>query len=436
MFSNSVSELLNIYRDDENSKMNIKSQNNYLSSKPEDQLEKIRFNSVDLVSEEELLKKLKKSFKEKKPLKIKAGFDPSRPDLHLGHVIVLNKLKLFQDLGHEVVFLIGDFTAQIGDPSGLDKTRPLLSAKEVKQNAETYSRQVFKILDSHKTKVRFNSEWMNKMSAVDLIHLAGQHTVARMLERDDFSKRFKKNQPICIHEFLYPLVQGYDSVVLESDVELGATDQLFNLLVGRELQKRKGQEPQCVLTFPLLVGLDGVRKMSKSYNNYIAIEDSPKEMFGKTMKLSDDLMFRYYELLTDKTNQELKQLKEDLKTGKAHPMKVKMDLACFFVECFYDTATAEKERENFKNIFSRQEMPSDIQKYTVSPAEDFWICHLICESGLSPSTSEARRLIQGRAVEIDGEKVQDSNLKMNLKAGDEFILKAGKRRFVKIMVGI
>ena len=348
---------------------------------PEEQLEKICFNSVDLVSEKEMLKKLKKSFKEKKPLRVKAGFDPSRPDLHLGHVILLNKLKLFQDLGHHVIFLIGDFTAQIGDPSGLDKTRPLLSETEVKVNAKTYSRQVFKVLDKDKTELCFNSTWMDKMSAGDLIHLSGQYTVARMLERDDFSKRFKKNQPICIHEFLYPLVQGHDSVVLKSDIELGATDQLFNLLIGRELQKRKGQEPQCVLTYPLLEGLDGIRKMSKSYDNYIAIEDSPKEIFGKTMKLSDKLMIRYYELLTDKKQQEIIQLKADLKSGKAHPMEVKMDLAYFFVECFHSSSSAEKAKENFEDVFSRQKIPSDIQECSVSPAEAFWICYLICKVG-------------------------------------------------------
>ena len=414
--------------------MKIKSRKVHFPCEPEEQFEKIKAHSVDLISEQELLKKLKNSFQKNKALKIKAGFDPSRPDLHFGHVIVLNKLKLFQELGHQVVFLVGDFTAQIGDPSGLDKTRPILSAKEVRQNAKTYSRQVFKVLDDSKTEVRFNSEWMNKMSAVDLIHLAGQHTVARMLERDDFFKRFQNKQPICIHEFLYPLVQGYDSVVLESDVELGATDQLFNLLVGRELQKKKEQDPQCVLTFPLLEGLDGVRKMSKSYDNYIAIEDTPKEMFGKTMKLSDQLMLRYYELLTDKTDQDIRQMKENLKSGKAHPMKIKMDLAYFFVERFYDAETAKKEKENFKNVFSKQETPKDIDEYAVSPAEGFWICHLICQSGLSPSTSEARRLIEGRAVEIDGEKVTDSKLKLNLKKGSEFIIKAGKRRFIKVKV--
>lgn len=414
--------------------MKIKSGSGYSFCKPEEQIEKICYNSVDLVSKKELLEKIEDSFRKKKPLKIKAGFDPSRPDLHLGHVILLNKLKIFQDLGHQVIFLIGDFTAQIGDPSGLDKTRPLLSEEEVKKNAKTYSRQVFKILDKDKTELCFNSNWMNKMSAVELIHLAGQHTVARMLERDDFSKRLKKEQPICIHEFLYPLIQGYDSVVLESDVEIGATDQLFNLLMGRELQKRKGQEPQCILTFPLLEGLDGVRKMSKSYDNYIAVEDSPQEIFGKTMKLNDELMVRYYELLTNKTKLEMAQLKKDLQSGAVHPMEAKLDLAYFFVRCFYGSSEAKKAKENFKEVFSRQKIPSDIQTISHSPAQRIWICHLISKMGLVPSTSEARRLVQGGAVELNGDKITDSQLRIDLNSGDQFILKAGKRRFIKITV--
>ena len=408
-----------------------KIKDNYLNCEPERQLEKICLNSVDCISKEELLKKLQKSFKEKKPLRVKAGFDPSRPDLHLGHVVLLNKLKVFQDLGHHVIFLIGDFTAQIGDPSGLDKTRPLLGKEEVKTNSKTYSRQVFKILDKKKTEVCFNSSWMDKMSGKNLIELAGQYTVARMLERDDFSKRFKSNQSICLHEFLYPLVQGYDSVVLKSDVELGATDQLFNLLVGRELQKKQGQEPQCVLTFPLLEGLDGVRKMSKSYDNYIAIEDSPKDIFGRIMKLSDELMIRYYELLTDEN---VVELKKKLQSGAKHPMEAKIELACFFVECFHDSSAAEKAKREFQNIFSRKEMPSDIKQFISPPVENLWICHLIHRAGLSPSTSEARRLVDSRAVDIDGKKVEDSNLKMTLKKGEEFILKVGKRRFVKVKV--
>ena len=409
----------------------MKAQDIYLNCKPEKQLEKICLNSVDCISEEELLKKLQKSFKEKKPLRVKAGFDPSRPDLHLGHVVLLNKLKVFQSLGHHIIFLIGDFTAQIGDPSGSDKTRPLLNEQEVKENSKTYSRQVFKILNKDKTEVCFNSSWMDKMSGRDLIKLAGQYTVARMLERDDFSKRFKNNQSICLHEFLYPLVQGYDSVVLKADVELGATDQLFNLLVGREFQKKQEQEPQCVITFPLLEGLDGVRKMSKSYDNYIAIEDSPKDIFGRIMKLSDELMVRYYELLTDENINELRQ---NLKSGKKHPMEAKIELAYFFVECFYNSSAAEKAKQEFQNIFSHKEMPSDIKEFISPPVEDLWICHLIHRTGLSPSTSEARRLVDSRAVDIDGKKIEDSHLKMTLKKGEEFILKVGKRRFVKVKV--
>lgn len=412
----------------------MKKRESVFRQKPEEQLEKICQNSVDLISKTALFKKLEKSFKEKKPLNIKAGFDPSRPDLHIGHTVLLNKLKLFQSFGHQVIFLIGDFTAQIGDPSGLDKTRPVLKESEVEKNAKTYSRQVFKILNEKKTKVCFNSSWMKKMSAQEIIHWAGKYTVARMLEREDFSKRFREQQTICIHEFLYPLLQGYDSFVLKADVELGGTDQLFNLLVGRELQKKGRQEPQCVLTVPLLEGLDGMKKMSKSYDNYIAIEDTPADIFGKTMKLSDDLMIRYYELLTDKTNQEMEQVKKDLKLGQVHPMKVKMDLAYFFVERFHNSNEAEKAKENFKNVFSFGKVPDNMQEHTVTPAENFWICYLMCKVGFSPSTSEARRLIQGGAVEINGEKIKDSNLKINLKMGDEFILKAGKRRFVQIKV--
>ena len=401
---------------------------------PEKQWEEIRRHAVDIVSKEELLKKLEKSFREKKALTIKAGFDPSRPDLHFGHLILLNKLKVFQNLGHEVVFLVGDFTARIGDPSGTDTTRPLLSFAEVKKNAQTYCQQAFKILDSQKTKVCFNSSWMSKMKAIDLVRLAGKVTVARMLERDDFSHRFKSHQPLGIHEFLYPLIQGWDSVVLKADVELGGTDQLFNLLTGRELQKREGHEPQCVLTLPILEGLDGVKKMSKTYDNYIAVEDSPKEMFGKTLKLNDELMLKYYELLTGKTETEIKQLKEDLQSGKLHPMEAKKNLACFFVQKFYSSSIAQKEKENFENVFSKGGRPSDMPERIVSPAKEVWICHLLREVGLAPSSSEATRLIKGGAVEWNEEKIKDSNLKLNLKEGESYVLKAGKRRFIKIKV--
>ena len=402
---------------------------------PKAQLEKICYGLVHIVSEKELLNKLSLSWKAKKPLRIKAGFDPSRPDLHLGHVVLLNKLRLFQDLGHQVIFLIGDWTACLGDPSGTDKTRPVLSEEEVKKNSETYAQQVFKILDKEKTEVKFNSSWMNKMSSKGLIELAGQSTVARMLERDDFSKRFKQNKPISIHEFLYPLVQAWDSVVLKADVELGGTDQLFNLLMGRELQKSQGQAQQSILTVPILEGLDGKTKMSKSHNNYIAIEDSPTDMFGKTMKLNDELMINYYKLLTNKTKLDIDQLQESLKTRKTHPMQAKMDLAYFFVQLFYGPSLAKKAQDNFKKVFSlRKGPPEDIREYVLSPPQEVGICRLLCQAGLASSHSSARRLIEGKAVEKEGEKVTDFRLKLKLKAGETFLLKAGKRHFVKVKV--
>ena len=406
-----------------------------MSLPPKEQLKKIRYGVVHLVSEESLLNKLTVSEKEKRPLRVKAGFDPSCPDLHLGHVVLLNKLRLFQDLGHQVIFLIGDWTACLGDPSGKDKTRPVLSEKEVQKNSETYAQQVFKVLDKDKTEVCFNSSWMNKMSAKKLIQLANQSTVARMLERDDFSKRFKQNHSISIHEFLYPLVQAWDSVVLKADVEIGGTDQLFNLLMGRELQKSQGLAQQSVLTLPLLEGLDGKAKMSKSYHNYIAIEDSPVDMFGKTMKLNDELMINYYRLLTQKTKSDIDQLQKDIKIKKAHPMQVKMDLAYFFVQCFHGTDLAKKAQENFKKVFSLREDPSeDLREYVISANPEVGVCRLLCSAGLASSNSAARRLIEGRAVEREGEKITDPMLKWNLKAGDRFLLKAGKRHFVKIKV--
>ncbi len=401
---------------------------------PEKQLSQIKCQAVDLVSEEELLKKLKKSFQTKKPLRIKAGFDPSRPDLHLGHAVLLNKLKLFQDLHHQVVFLIGDFTAQIGDPSGMDQTRPILNKEEVKQNSNTYLKQVFKILDKNKTEVRFNSSWMDKISPADMIHLISQYTLARMLEREDFSKRFANKKSICLHEFLYPLLQGYDSVVLKADIELGGTDQLFNLLVGRELQKKYKQESQCILTMPVLEGLDGVKKMSKSYDNFIALEDSPREMFGKTMKISDKLMLRYYELLTDKTEKQISELKQNLQTKKIHPKKIKMELASFFVEKFHSPSLAKKAEKEFQNIFSEGGIPSDMEEFVCSSSKPIWICRLIHEAGLCSSTSEARRLIKSSAVSLDGKKIKDIDSQIQLKEKENPILKVGKRRFIKIKV--
>lgn len=404
---------------------------------PKEQLEILKQGTVDFIAEADLLKKLEKSAKENKPLKIKFGADPTRSDLHLGHTVALNKLRQFQRLGHTIQFLIGDFTAMIGDPSGRNETRPQISEEQIKINAKTYVEQVFKVLDPAKTEVVYNSHWFNKLTPADFIRLTAQYTVARMLERDDFTKRFKANIPISVHELLYPLCQGYDSVHLKSDVELGGTDQKFNLLVGRELQKSYGQsEQQCVITIPILEGLDGVNKMSKSLDNYIAVVDTPKDMFGKTMRVSDELMIRYYELLTDITPKELAQLKDDLKTKKRHPREVKVALAKILIARFHSQAAAEAAEAEFNRVFVDKGLPDEVPEYKISAvAEPLWICKLMNQAGLAPSTSEARRLIQGRAVEIDGKKVEDEKMNVELKAGTSFVMKAGKKKFVKVVVG-
>lgn len=402
--------------------------------KPEEQLKQLKRGVEDFVSEAELLKKLKKSAEEGKPLRIKAGFDPSRPDIHVGHTVVINKMKQFQDMGHHVIFLIGDFTGLIGDPTGKNETRPALTPEEVKENAKTYAKQVFKILDPEKTEIAYNSTWMNEFSAADFVKLSSHYTVARMLEREDFSKRFQNHQSICVHEFLYPLVQGYDSVALKSDVELGGTDQYFNLLVGRDLQKDYGQAPQCIMTVPILEGLDGVQKMSKSLDNYIGVEENPRDMFGKTMRVSDELMLRYYELLTDITVEDLAKMKEGLQSGQLHPRQAKVDLAKFLVTRFHGEEAAQKAEEEFNRIFVNKGLPDEMPEFAISAQDDVWICHLMKEAGMVPSTSEARRLVKGQAVELKGEKVADPQLKLSLKSGDEFVLKAGKKRFVKVKV--
>ena len=394
---------------------------------PEDQLAELKKGTVDLISDKELLAKLKKSHKEKKPLRIKAGFDPSRPDLHLGHCVLINKLKQFQDLGHEVVFLIGDFTAMIGDPTGKNVTRPALTEAEIKENSKTYAEQVFKILDKKKTTVEYNSKWMNKFKPQDFIKLASQYTIARMLERDDFSKRYKEQTPISVHEFLYPLVQGYDSVALKSDVELGGTDQLFNILVGRELQKGEGQEQQCVLTVPILEGLDGVQKMSKSLDNYIGVDENPKDMFGKTMRLSDELMHKYYLLLTNKTLKELDEVK------KMHPRDAKVALAKYFVDQFHGAGAGDKAEEEFNRIFKSGGTPDNIAEFKLK-AGSVAILQLMVDTKLATSKSEARRLVQGNAVEWKGEKIKDPNAALELIAGEDAILKAGKKKFAKVLV--
>jgi len=390
------------------------------------QLKEIWRGAVGIISEEELVRKLKKG----KPLRIKAGFDPTAPDIHLGHTVLLNKLRQFQELGHDVIFLIGDFTGMIGDPSGKNITRKPLSRDEVQINAETYKEQVYKILDKNRTEVRFNSEWMDQMTVADFIKLTSLQTVARMLERDDFSKRFKGEQPISIHEFLYPFVQGYDSVALKADVELGGTDQIFNLLMGREMQKAYGQESQVVLTMPLLVGLDGAQKMSKSYNNYIGVNDEPVDMYGKAMSISDELMWLYYELLSARSLDDIGKMKEDVASGSIHPMEAKKSLA-FELTCrYHGELSAKMAAEHFTRVHRKKEIPDEINEIVLSVAKS-WICSILKEAGLVSGTSEARRLIQQGAVKINEEKMQDENL--NLLPGT-YIIQTGKRRFVKAVI--
>jgi len=380
----------------------------------------------EILVEDELVERLKTG----KPLRIKAGFDPTAPDLHLGHTVLINKLRQFQDLGHEVLFLIGDFTGMIGDPTGKSATRPPLTRDQVIDNARSYEQQIFKILDPEKTLVMFNSSWMNAMSPADLIQLAAKHTVARMLERDDFNKRYKSNQPIAIHEFLYPLIQGYDSVAMKADIELGGTDQKFNLLVGRELQKHYGQKPQVVITMPLLEGTDGVNKMSKSLGNYIGIDEAPDEIFGKLMSISDELMWRYFELLSFRAVSEIDEFKEQIEQG-ANPRDIKFLLAEEIIARFHSGAAATKSRENFIARFQKGAMPDDIEEKHITATEgEMPIANLLKEAGLVGSTSEAYRMMKQGAVKIDGKKVESRDLK--IKVGSEHIYQVGKRRFAKV----
>jgi tyrosyl-tRNA synthetase len=401
----------------------------------QEQMAIIRRGAVDILVEAELEEKLAQFFKTGSPLKIKAGFDPTAPDLHLGHTVLIQKLKQFQDLGHEVYFLIGDFTGMIGDPTGKSETRKSLTREQVLQNAETYKEQVFKILDPDLTRIVLNSSWMGSMTASDLIGLASRYTVARMLERDDFHKRFSGQQPIAIHEFLYPLVQGYDSVALRADVELGGTDQKFNLLVGRELQKQEGQRPQTVLTMPLLEGLDGVNKMSKSLGNYIGITEPPKEIYGKVMSISDELMVRYYELLSDVDLAALQKVRDGVagRPEGAHPMESKKALAREIVARFYDHAAARQAEEEFVLQFKQKEIPEDIPTLRFPADGPVWICRLLAEAGLVASNGEARRLIRQGGVRADGEKI--SNPDQEIIPSGELILQAGKRRFARVIFG-
>jgi tyrosyl-tRNA synthetase len=394
-------------------------------------LENIRRGTHEILVESELADRLERGER----LRVKAGFDPTAPDLHLGHTVLINKLRQFQDLGHHVMFLIGDFTGMIGDPSGKNVTRMPLSREEIEDNARTYEEQIFKILDPERTEICFNSRWWGEMDASALIRLASQHTVARMLERDDFSKRYKGGQAIAIHEFLYPLVQGYDSVAMRADVELGGTDQKFNLLVGRQLQAHFDQAPQTVITVPILEGLDGVQKMSKSLDNYIGISESPQEMFGKVMRISDELMWRYYELLSlDTSLAELTAMREDCAQGRMNPRDAKERLGRELVTRFHDAAAAQAAAEAFRSRFQRDEIPPDLELVTLRcPAEGLPIGTALKESGLTPSTSEALRMVRQGAVRLDGARVEDP--KLVLPQGLEGVLQVGKRRVARVRLG-
>ena len=389
-------------------------------------LELIKRGSEELLVEAELIEKLKQN----RPLRVKAGFDPTAPDLHLGHIVLINKLRHFQELGHHVMFLIGDFTGMIGDPTGKNVTRPPLSREQILDNAKTYQEQVFKILDPAKTEICFNSAWFDNLGAAGMIKLAAQHTVARMLERDDFAKRYAGGQPIAIHEFLYPLCQGYDSVAMQADVELGGTDQKFNLLVGRELQKQAGQSPQCVLMMPLLEGLDGVNKMSKSLGNYIGINEPPREIFGKVMSISDDLMWRYYELLSFRPTSEIQQFQEEVKAGR-NPRDIKVALAQELVARFHSQAAAVEALADFEARFRQGALPDDMPELDIATENgQIGLAQLLKQANLTASTSEAMRMVGQGGVKIDGEKVEDKTLL--LKSGVTVVLQVGKRKFARV----
>ncbi len=405
------------------------SDNNFLPV--EKQLEIIKRGAVEVIPEEELKSKLEKSYEENKPLNIKLGCDPTRPDLHLGHSVVLRKLAQFQELGHKAILIIGDFTAMIGDPSGRNATRPPLTFEEAKANAETYLKQAYKILDKEKTEIVYNSEWLGKMSFEDVIKLASKYTVARMLERDDFTKRFKSGVPISMHEILYPLAQAMDSVAIKSDVELGGTDQKFNLLVGRDIQREYGVEPQAILTMPLLVGTDGTEKMSKSYDNYIGIDEEPQNMYGKTLSIPDELIYTYFELVTDEPLDELKKIKEMLENPNVNPRDLKRRLARKIVSMYHGEDAAIKAEEEFDKIFVKKGVPDEMPEKEFESGKEIPIIDLIMDVGFAPSRGEARRLVIQGGVSIDGNKITD--FKQTIKIEKDFVLKVGKRKFIKII---
>ena len=395
-----------------------------------EQFRLISHGVADLLPEDEFKKKLEKSVATNTPLIVKLGLDPTAPDIHLGHTVVLRKLKLFQDFGHKVIILIGDFTARIGDPTGKSVTRPPLTEEQVITNAKTYQEQIFKVLDPEKTEVRFNSEWLSKLDFADVLKLASKYTVARMLERDDFHKRYTEGRPISIHEFMYPLMQGYDSIALKADVEFGGTDQTFNLLMGRHLQGEEGMPEQTIITMPILEGLDGVQKMSKSLGNYIGISEAPSEMYGKAMSIPDELMMRYFMLVTDMSIEEQEQLSKDLESGAAHPRDVKMKLAHTIVRLYHGEEAANFGQEEFVRVFQKHAMPTDIPEYKVAITEEpVFVPQLLSDAGLTASNGEARRSIKAGAFKIDGEKCNEEHVVLK----DGMVLQVGKRKFIKIV---
>jgi len=404
----------------------------------EEQFEYLKKGCVEIIQEGELKAKLKRSLEEKKALKVKLGFDPTAPDIHLGHTVVIRKMKHFQDLGHDVIFLIGDFTGLIGDPSGRSATRPPMTREQIKQNAETYKSQIFKILDPEKTIIDFNSRWLGKLTSFEIIKLASKYTVARILERDDFSNRLKKGLPISVHEILYPIMQAYDSVALKADVELGGTDQKFNLLVGREIQRGFQQEPQVIITMPLLEGLDGVEKMSKTLNNHVGITEPPGEIYGKIMSISDPLMFRYYELLTDEPLMQIEKLKREVKENKIHPKDLKSQLGQTIVSDFWGEEEAKKAVQEFERVFKHKEVPEKIEEIEIRSGEakrieDISLIELLVDRSIFSSRGEAKRMIRQGGVYIDGQRIEDISIKIDLTQKSEFILKIGKRKFYKLV---
>ena len=395
----------------------------------QEQVRQIKHGVADLINEQDLVKKIEKSIKENKPLVVKLGLDPTAPDIHLGHTVPLRKLRLFQEFGHQVVIVIGGFTARIGDPTGKSVTRPPLTKEEVLKNAETYKTQIFKVLDPEKTIVRDNSEWLESMNFADVLRLASSYTVARMMERDDFNKRFKEGRAFGVHEFMYPLMQGQDSVALHADVEFGGTDQTFNLLMGRHLQELEGQEPQVVITMPLLEGLDGVQKMSKSLGNYIGIDEEPKEMYGKAMSIPDELMMRYFMLVTDMSIEEQDDMAKRLESGELHPRDAKMQLAKTIVRLYHGEQAAQEAEDEFKRVFQQHALPTDIPEYAIDkPSEAIFVPQFCTDAGLTASNGEARRSIKAGAFKVNGEKYGEENLVLE----DGMIVQVGKRKFIKI----